>query len=217
MPQQVRNVLAPCAQGRDGQWQHVQPIEQILTKMPAFDAVEQFAVGCGHDADVDLHRLAPADRLHDAFLQRAQKLCLRCQGQFADLVEEKRAAMGLDELAGVALGGSGERAFLVAEQDRFHEVVRDRPAIDRDKRLRLALAAAMNGAGEHLLADAGFAFDQDRHRGGGGFLRGAQHTRHRFAARDDIGESQAAFAAVPDALQFALECAGVERVAQANL
>ena len=33
------------------------------------------------------------------------------------------------------------------------------------------------------------------------FLRGAQHARHGFAAGDDIGKGQPAFAAVTDALQ----------------
>jgi hypothetical protein len=43
--------------------------------------------------------------------------------------------VGLEEFARVALGRAGERALLVAEQDRLHEVVRDRAAIDRDERL----------------------------------------------------------------------------------
>ena len=41
--------------------------------------------------------------------------------------------------------------------------------------------------------------------------------RHGFAAGDDVGEGQPAFAAVADALQFALQRAGVERIAQRHL
>ncbi len=37
---------------------------------------------------------------------------------------------------------------------------------------------------------------------------------HAGVAGDDVGESEPAFAAVPDALQFALQRAGIERVAQ---
>ena len=99
----------------------------------------------------------------------------------------------------------------------LHEIVGDRAAIDRDERLCLALAAAVDGAGEQFLADAGFAFDQHRNGRGGGLLRRAQHGRHGFAAGDDIGKRQPAFLAVADALQFALQRAGVERVAQADL
>jgi hypothetical protein len=75
----------------------------------------------------------------------------------------------------------------------------------------------MDGAREQFLADAGFAFDQYRNRRGGGLLRGAQHAGHRLAAGDDIGKRQFALAAVPDALQLALQRAGVERIAQADL
>ena len=137
-------------------------------------------------------------------------------GSSRDFVEKQRAAGGFDELAGVAFGGAGEGALLVAEQDRLHEIVGDRAAIDGDERFRLALAAAVDGAGEQFLADAGFALDQHRDGRGRGLLRRAHHARHRLAAGDDVGKGQPAFAAVADALQFALQRAGVERVAQAT-
>ena len=59
-----------------------------------------------------------ADRIDLALLDGAQELDLRVERQLADLVEEQRAAGGLDELADVALGRAGEGALLVAEQDR---------------------------------------------------------------------------------------------------
>src|SRR6185437_13150406 len=116
MPEQMRNILASRAERRDRQRQHMQAVEQVFAEMPALDAIEQPAIGCGDDADIDLHGLAAADRLDGAFLQRAQQFYLCVQWQFRDLVEEQRAAVGLDELAGVALGGAGEGALLVTEQ-----------------------------------------------------------------------------------------------------
>src|SRR6478609_1919115 len=62
MAEQMRDVLAAGAQRRNRHRQHVQPVEQVLPELPAFDAVEQSAVGRGDDADVDLDGLAPADR-----------------------------------------------------------------------------------------------------------------------------------------------------------
>ncbi len=99
MPQQMRNVVAPRPQGRHRQRQHVQPVEQVLAEMPFLDPLEQPAVGRRDDADVDLDRLAAADRLDGAFLQRAQQLHLGGQRQLRDLVQEQRAAVGFDELA----------------------------------------------------------------------------------------------------------------------
>ena len=183
----------------------MQPVEQVLAERAVLHEVEQLAVGRRNDADVDLDRLAAADRLDGAFLQRAQQLYLRGQRQLADLVEKQRAAGGFDELAHVAFGGAGEGALLVTEQDRFHEIVGDGAAIDRDERFGLAFAGAVDGAGEQFLADAGLALDQHRNAGSCRLLRGAQHGCHGFAAGDDVGKGQPAFAAVADALQFALE------------
>src|SRR5262245_11547320 len=155
MPQEMWNVLASRAQARDRQRQHVKTVEQVLAEVALLHPVQELAVGSGDDANVDLHRLAAADGLDRALLERAEQLHLRGQRQLADLVQKQRAAMGLDELAGVPLGRAREGALLVAEQDRLDEIVGDRAAIDRDERLCLALAAAMDGAREHLLADAG--------------------------------------------------------------
>ena len=141
---------------------------------------------------VDLDRLARADRLDLALLDRAQQLDLRGQRQLADLVEEQRAAVGLDELAGVAFGRAGEGALLVAEQDRLDEIVGDRAAIDRDERLGAPLAGAVDGARDQFLADAGLAFDQHRDGGGRGLLGAAQHRLHARAAGDDVLEGQRA-------------------------
>ncbi len=135
VPQQMRDVFAPHPQGRNRQRQHVEAVEQIFAELSALDPLQQLAVGRRDDADVDLARLAPADRLHRAFLQRAKQFHLGCQRQFADFVEEQRAAGGLDEFAGVAFGGAGEGALLMAEQDRLHQIVGNGTAIHGHERL----------------------------------------------------------------------------------
>ena len=61
----------------------------------------------------------PPTGIDFAFLQHAQQLDLHVEAQLADFVEEQRAAIGFLELAQMLVGGAGERALLVAEQDRF--------------------------------------------------------------------------------------------------
>ena len=217
MAHQVRDVLRPLAQRRHRDRKDVQAVEQVLAETALLHVVDQVAVGGRDDAHVDLDRLARADRLDLALLDRAQQLDLRGRRQLADLVEEQRAAGGLDEFAGVALGGAGEGALLVAEQDRLDEVVGDGAAIDRDERLGAPLAGAVDGARDQLLADAGFALDQHRDGGAGGLLGRAQHRLHARAAGDDVAEGERAGAAALDQLEFALERARRERVAQRDL
>ena len=64
---------------------------------------------------------------------------LRRQWKLANLIKEQRAAAGFDEFAGVAFGGAGERALLMAEQNGFDEIVRDRTAIHCHERFASAI------------------------------------------------------------------------------
>jgi hypothetical protein len=134
-----------------------------------------------------------ADRIDLAFLQGAQQFDLDVERQFADFVEEQRAAVGLLELADALVGRAGERAFLVTEQDALDEVFGDRAAVDGHERLAGALALALDGAGDQLLADTGFAFDQNRNVGIGGAATERDDTLHGVAAHDQVFEGQLAF------------------------
>ena len=80
-----------------------------------------------------------------------------------------------------------ERAFDVAEQLGLEQVLGHRAAVDRDERLVLARARAVNGAREQLLAGAGLAGDQHARVGVRDHARLLQAGFHRRAARDDLG------------------------------
>ena len=97
------------------------------------------------------------------------------------------------------------------------EVFRDRAAVHRDERLGAALARAMDGARDQLLADAGLALDQHRDERGGRLLGGAQHGLHARIARHDVLEGERAGAAALEALELGLERAGRQRIAQRDL
>ena len=140
----------------------MQAIEQVFAETAGFHVGDQIAIGGRDDAHIDLDRFAPADRLDFAFLQRAQQLHLRGGRQFADLIEEQRAAVGFGEFADMLLGRAGEGAFLMPEQNGFDEIVGDGAAIDGNKGFCAPLARAMDRARDDFLADAGFAFDQNR-------------------------------------------------------
>jgi hypothetical protein len=72
-------------------------------------------------------------------------------------------------------------------------------------------------ARHQFLADAGLSRDQHRNGRGGRFLGDAQHALHARAFGDDVGKAERAGAAVSDAVELALERAGIERVAQADV
>ena len=140
----------------------VQPIVEVLAEAALGHLLGQVAVGGRDDAHVHPRRPLGADRVDLALLQRAQQLDLHVERQLADLVEEQDAAVRLLELAQVLVGGAGEAALLVAEQDGLDQVLRDGAAVDGDERLARAVRAAVHGARDQLLAGAALAEQQDR-------------------------------------------------------
>ena len=118
VPRQPGNVLAPLAQRRQRDPEHVQPVmRQVLAEPARLDVGDQVPVASPRSSGRRPCRASRADRLDFTVLQRAQQLDLRRQRQFADLIEKQRAAVRFDEFADVLLGGAGEGAFLVTEQE----------------------------------------------------------------------------------------------------
>ena len=120
-----------------------------------------------------------AQPLELALLQHAQQLDLRRQVQLADLVEEQRAALGQLEAALLRRVGAGERAFLVAEQLRLDQILRQRRAADLDERLLRPRRVVVDGVGDQLLAGARLAAQQHRRVGA---ARPAQSARRPAAS-----------------------------------
>lgn len=74
---------------------HVEPVVEILTETPFADFLAQVAVGRGDDPHIHDDGRIAAHALDFPLLEGPQKLCLKQEGQFADFIEEQRAAVGL--------------------------------------------------------------------------------------------------------------------------
>ena len=109
----------------DGKHRHAIP--KILAELPFGHHGRQVAVGGSHDPDVDVDRPLSADAFQPAVLQDAKQPDLRGRRQFAQFVEQQRAAVGPLEPALAGFDGPGERAPLVAEQLRVDQFVREWP------------------------------------------------------------------------------------------
>ena len=99
-----------------------------------------------------------------------------------------RALVGGFEAAGAVVDGAGEGAADVAEQLAFEQAFAEGAAVDADERAVAALAEAVDGVGDQLLAGAGFAEQQHRRAGAGHLPRGAEHLGHGGAGADDAGQ-----------------------------
>ncbi len=164
---QLGNILAPVAQRRDEEGNHVEAVEEIFAEIAAFDLFLQVLVGRRHHAHVYLHVCGGADGLEALLFERAQHLGLRAQAHVADFVEEERAAIGLLKLADLVLVGTGEAALDVAEHFAFDELLGNRGAVDLHEGLGRARTEGVQGVRHQFLAGAAFAIDQDASVGAG--------------------------------------------------
>ena len=164
------DVVTAFAQGRHPQFDHVQPVVQILAKTFGGDFGVEVFVGGAKDAHIDHGFLLPADTANGFFLNCPQQFDLHRQRQISHFVEEQGAAMGRLEQSGFVFDGTAEAAFAMAEKLALHQFRRNRPAIDRDKRLAGAGALLMDQSRDQLLAAAGFAADVHRRLAAGQFV-----------------------------------------------
>ena len=121
----------------------------------------ELAVGGGDDAYIDLDGAVAADAFEFAFLQHAQQLALKRQGQLADFVEENGAAVSELESPFALVRGAGEGTFFVAEEFALDKVFGQRSTVELDERAVLAGGVAMHGAGDEFLAGAVLALNEN--------------------------------------------------------
>ena len=133
---QQRQIVAPVAQRRQADREHVQAVEQVFAQLALLHRFERIDVGRGDDAHVDRLLVPAAEAAEAALLQHAQQLDLRRRRHLADLVEKQRAAIGELEAALAAIGRAGERALLVAEDLALEQRFGNGGAVDGDKRER---------------------------------------------------------------------------------
>ena len=82
------------------------------------------------------------------------------QGEFADFIEENRAAVGQLKAAFAFVGGPGEGSLFVPEEFAFDEVLGQGGAVELDEGAVLAVGVAVHRVGDEFLAGAVFALDK---------------------------------------------------------
>ena len=158
----VGDVVA-LAQGRQPEHGTAEPVVQIFAKAAGANQFVQRLVGGANDVQPHQRRLVGTQRQHLALGQHAQQAALQQHGHVADLVEEQRAAIGLQDLAlRAAALGTGESAVAIAEQLALDQALGNGRAIQRHELLGAAFAVGVQRLCEGVFAGTGFA--EQHHR-----------------------------------------------------
>src|SRR5260370_41466572 len=134
-----KKIIGTFAQRRNGERHRRDAEVQILAEEFSLYPGGEIAVGGDDDTDVHFDRLRPTHAFEATFLDDAKKLGLAREWEFADFVEEQRAALGHFDFAGFAIAGPGESTAFVAEKFVFDEAFGNSRTVQRDERLFAAI------------------------------------------------------------------------------
>ncbi len=178
---QRRQVCDPLAQRRHPDRHDRQALVKVGAEAAVGAERTEIAVGGGQDPEVDDVRRVLADAADHPVLQHPEQLHLERQRRVVDLVEKHGPTLGRRQLSLVGAHRTGERALRVTEHLGFDQLVRDRGAVDRDEPARAPRRPFVQQAGRDLLARAGLARQQHRHRRPRGLRHLTQHGPRRIA------------------------------------
>ena len=165
---------------------HGQPIVEVGPQPRALGSGSDRRQGRGDEPHVGHLRLAAADALVGALLQKAQQLGLQRGREIANLVEKQRAAARRLDAALTPRHRSGERAALVAEELALEKRLRQPGQVHRHEGRPRTGRVRVNRPGDHLLARARRSGDEDLHVGGRRAADRLPHLAHGRAAADQV-------------------------------
>ena len=93
-------------------------------------------------------------------LEHPQQEGLGLQGEFGDLIQEERSAVGILEIPLAGLGGTGEGSLDMAEQFGVHQFLGEGSAVDHEERGVPPGRILVDNPREILLAHAAFSLNQ---------------------------------------------------------
>src|SRR5262245_9554654 len=142
-------------------------------------------IGCGNDAHIDVERLRTTDPLELLLLEDTQDLRLERQRQITDLIEKHRSAMSDLEPARLPLSGPRERPFLLAEEVRLEQRLRNGRTVDRHKRPVGTWTEGMQRAREELFPCPALALEENGRVGRGRAMELLRHLPELSVFADD--------------------------------
>ena len=109
-------IFAAIPQRRQRDGYDVQAVVQIAAESASVYLTIEVAIRRSNDANIDLHRLTPADTFELSFLKHSEQLGLHRRRHLTDLIKEQRAAIGELEAPLATAASAREGARLMPEE-----------------------------------------------------------------------------------------------------
>src|ERR1700733_2820319 len=186
VPHQQRDVLTSLAQRGHANREHVQAIEQVAAELSLGDAPRQISVGSGDQAHIYLGGPGPSEPFELLVLQNPQQLWLQLEGNFADLIQEKRTRISQFQTPDLLADSPGKCSLLVSKQFAFEQPGGNGGTIQSHKTSFLALAGTVDRSCDEALAGSGFSQNQNRGIAGGNDRDLIQHPLECRTLPDDL-------------------------------
>src|SRR5690554_2593640 len=179
MLREKRDVLASLPKRGQDETHDVESVIKVFPEILLLDDFLQIAVGRSDDAHVHIERFVLAKAAYFTFLKRAEKLRLKANRRFRDLVEEEGPAVGFLEEALPRLDGAGKCALGVTKELALEERLRERRAIHRDEGFIAPIGVGVNCPRDEFFTCAALTRDERRSVGRGN----PDHTPKNLAHR----------------------------------
>lgn len=165
MPHQLRNIGRAFPQGRQPDRHHIETEIEIFAKQALPYQLQKIVMSRGNDPDIGPNWRAASNRGVLTLLQNPKQPGLGLWRHVSNLVQEKRAALGLLEPPGTSLGGTGKCPFFVSKQLALDEFTRNGGHVDGNEGAIAPATVIVERPGNQFLARPRLTRDQNRQVG----------------------------------------------------
>src|SRR3990167_730523 len=155
------DILFPVPERGYGDGEYVEPVVEVVPEPPVHYLLKEVPRCGGDDLRICFYQLGIAEPPYLSLLKDAQELRLKRQGEFPYLVEEEGPSVGFFKQPPFRDVCPAESPLRVSEKLALQEGLRDRGAVDCDKRGFPPRAAVMYSLRDKLLSRPAFTRYED--------------------------------------------------------
>src|SRR5205085_1242804 len=130
MVRQRGNISGALPQGRQGDFENVQPVIEVLTEQALCYTLLEIYIGCGDYPDIQPNPFIASQPFDFMLLQDPQQFRLYGERHLADFIQENGPVVRRFKFSGAGLDSSCKCPFHMSKEFRFEKRIGNRAAVD---------------------------------------------------------------------------------------